>query len=85
MWTKQDSCLLVFVCLFVCLFIYSLCLLQTLQSLLPTKPKDPIDTEDEVEEVDMIDFESTRGASSVNREAYDGDSDDDEPSGHRMG
>ena len=39
----------------------------------------------EVEEVDMIDFESTRGAGSVSREAYDGDSDDDEPSGHRVG
>lgn len=69
-----------------CLFVYSLCLLQTLESLLPTTSKDPIDMEaTEVEEVDMIDFESTRGAGSVSREAYDGDSDDDEPSGHRVG
>ena len=63
--------------------------MQTLESLLPTTSKDPIDMEatevEEVEEVDMIDFESTRGAGSVSREAYDGDSDDDEPSGHRVG
>ena len=33
----------------------------------------------------MIEFESTRGAGAGYREAYDGDSDDDEPSGHRVG
>lgn len=71
--------------LFVCFFI-SLFLLQTLESLLPTQPKDPIDMEEpDVEEVNMIDFESTRGAGPLYKEAYDGDSDDDEPSGHRVG
>ena len=33
----------------------------------------------------MIEFESTRGTGASHREAYDGDSDDDEPSGHRVG
>lgn len=41
--------------------------------------------EAEVEEVNMIEFESTRGTGASHREAYDGDSDDDEPSGHRVG
>ena len=60
--------------------------LKTLESLLPTKPQDTIDMEeDEVEEVNMIEFESTRGAGPLYREAYEGDSDDDEPSGHRVG
>ena len=57
--------------------------LQELESLLPDKPVEP-KVGDEAEEVNMIDYESTRGVGGSQREAYD-DSDDDEPSGHRVG
>ena len=39
---------------------------------------------DDAEEVSMIEYESTRGVGGSLKEAYD-DSDDDEPSGHRVG